>query len=95
MRQKINGNLIRRYCGDRLIYASSYTTCIFTRTTNYVGIFNITKYSVSTTRQQNRILSEDLKGEDFIEMDDIPQNTDERGLLKAAADMVIKCVKQK
>ena len=64
-----SGNLIST--GDRLI---NYNTCIAEWNRNCIMI-NITKYSSSTSRTQNMLLSEVRFGHKVVQVENVPINS--------------------
>lgn len=70
------GKLSNMYISDNKLF--SYDTCICERVVNERGyynfIFNKTKYSISTSKQQTYLISA-LYGENVIEVDNIDLNT--------------------
>lgn len=64
-----NGNLIST--GDRLI---NYNTCIAEWNNDSIMI-NVTKYSSSTSRIQNMLLTESTFGREVVQVENVPINT--------------------
>ena len=83
MHTQRNGAFVHVYSGGSLYVATSYTTCIFTRTPQGDGILNATKYSVTTSRHQNKCRVA-LGNEIYVEVDDLDTGAEPSDLIKAA-----------
>lgn len=83
-----NGNLVRIHERGQLTLAISYQTCVFTRLSTGVGVLNRTKYSKTTSKQISRYVLPDLRGEEYIEVEDARQgiSADELAALAVGMD---------
>jgi hypothetical protein len=92
MKTKIvrNGNLKRIYSeSGKLLEAWSYATCIAVRGSGCV-VLNITKYSVTTSKQVSRYLYKDLMNEHVIKVDNQSRGVSQYELLKHDPGQLIK-----
>lgn len=84
-----NGNLCRIYDKNKKIQEIiSYNTCLFCFNADGIPILNVTKYSVTTSKQMSRYVFHTLYNENLydlcVKVDNLPIGSDKYDLMRAA-----------